>query len=211
MQHVTEADIPTTTLADLLDRTQVMDIGIRPLWPGMPRIAGPAFTVRCPPGNNLMLHAAIHRAAPGDVVVVESGDLDYALAGGNVCAVAQRRGIAGFVLDGLIRDLTEIQTMGFPVHARGLIPIPGAKTAIEPLNASCACGGVIVHPGDMVVADDDGIVVVPHARTRQVLTAARAKLDRETGESLAEWQETHRARINAILRQGGFTESPPIG
>lgn len=84
-------DIPTTTLADLLGRGQVMDFGIRPLWGPVPRVAGPAFTVRCPPGDNLMLHAAIHRADPGSVVVVESGDLDYALAGGNVCAVARRR------------------------------------------------------------------------------------------------------------------------
>ena len=207
MQHMTGyADIPTTTLADLLGRAQVMNVGIRPLWPSMPRVAGPAFTVRCPPGDNLMLHAAIHRAAPGDVVVVQSGDLDYALAGGNVCAVAQRRGIAGFVLDGLIRDLTEIQTMGFPVHARGLIPIPGTKSAIEPLNAPVACCGVTVHPGDMVVADDDGIVVIPRARIHQVLADARAKLDRETEESLEDWQETHRTRIDTILREGGFSE-----
>ncbi len=84
-------DIPTTTPADLLGREQVMDIGIRPLWEPVPRVAGPALTVRCPPGDNLMLHAAIHRAGPGSVVVVESGDLDHALAGGNVCAVARRR------------------------------------------------------------------------------------------------------------------------
>ena len=119
-------DVPPTTLADLLGREQVMDIGIRPLWDA-PRIAGPAYTVRCVPGDNLMLHAAIHRAEPGSVIVVESGDLDYALAGGNVCAVAQRRGVAGFVLDGLIRDLGEVREAGFPVFARGVIPIPGTK------------------------------------------------------------------------------------
>jgi 4-hydroxy-4-methyl-2-oxoglutarate aldolase len=87
------AAIPPTTIADLLDRGQVMDIGIRPLWTPVPRVAGPAFTVRCPAGDNLMLHAAIYRAEPGSVVVVQAGDADYALAGGNVCAVAQRRGI----------------------------------------------------------------------------------------------------------------------
>ena len=113
------ADIPTTTLADVLGRAQVMDIGLRPLWPGMPRVAGPAFTVQCPPGDNLMLHAAIYRAEPGSVIVVESGDLDHALAGGNVCAVAQRRGVAAFVADGLIRDLGEVRELGFPVVARG--------------------------------------------------------------------------------------------
>ena len=96
------AGIPPTTLADVLSREQVMDIGIRPLWPGA-RLAGPAFNARCAPGDNLMLHAAIYRAEPGSVIVVEAGDVDYAVAGGNVCAVAQRRGIAGFVVDGVDR------------------------------------------------------------------------------------------------------------
>src|SRR3954464_1853636 len=95
-------DGPTAPLADLLGHAQVLDLGIRSLWSPVPRLAGPAFTVRGPPGDNLMLHAAIPRAAPGSVVVVESGDVEYALAGGNVCAVAQRRGIAGFVVDGVI-------------------------------------------------------------------------------------------------------------
>lgn len=75
-------DIPTTTLADLLGHEQVLDLGVRALWGPMPRLTGPAFTVRCPPGDNLMLHAAIYRAEPGSVVVVESGDVEYALAGG---------------------------------------------------------------------------------------------------------------------------------
>src|SRR3984957_10672083 len=94
------AGVPATTLADLLDRGQVMDIGIRPLWPSMPRVAGPAFTVRCPAGDNLMLHAAIYRAPPGSVIVVEAGDTDYAVAGGNVCAVEKRHGVAAFVVRG---------------------------------------------------------------------------------------------------------------
>src|SRR5690349_5249258 len=118
--------IPTTTLADLLGRDQVMDIGVRPLWP-CARVAGPAFTVRCPPGDNLMLHAAIYRARPGAVIVVEAGDVDYAVAGGNVCAVAQKNGIAGFVVDGVIRDLAEVRENRFPVFARGVSPIPGGK------------------------------------------------------------------------------------
>ncbi|NBE56388.1 RraA family protein [Streptomyces boluensis] len=199
-------DIPTTTLADLLGRAQVMDIGIRPLWPGMPRVAGPAFTVRCPVGDNLMLHAAIHRAQPGTVLVVESGDLDHALAGGNVCAVAQRRGIAAFVADGLIRDLAEVRGMGFPVYARGVIPIPGAKAAPEPLNVPVRCGGVTVHPGDVVVADEEGVVVTPHARGEQVLRDARAKLAKEAETTLDAWESDHRARIDAILREHGTTE-----
>jgi len=200
------ADIPTTTLADVLSREQVMDIGIRPLWTPVPRLAGPAFTVRCPAGDNLMLHAAIYLAAPGSVVVVEAGDVDYAVAGGNVCAVARRRGIAGFVVDGVIRDLTEVREMGFPVFARGVIPIPGTKAAVAPLNAPIRCGGAQVSPGDIVVADEEGVVVVPHVRTTEVLRDAQAKLAKEGDESLDAWEQAHRARIDTILRENGFAE-----
>jgi regulator of RNase E activity RraA len=197
-------DVPTTTLAELLGREQVMDIGIRPLWGPAPRLAGQAFTVRCPPGDNLMLHAAIYRAEPGSVVVVESGDLDYALAGGNVCAIAQRRGIAGFIVDGLIRDLTEVRESRFPVFARGVIPIPGGKSAVRPLNERVRCGGVSVDAGDVVVADEEGVVVVPGARREEILAAARAKLAKEAEESLDAWEEAHRARVEGILAENGF-------
>ncbi|RII09237.1 4-hydroxy-4-methyl-2-oxoglutarate aldolase [Streptomyces sp. YIM 130001] len=198
------ADIPTTTLADLLGRDQVMDLGVRPLWPSMPRVAGPAFTVQCPPGDNLMLHAAIHRAAPGSVIVVESGDLDYALAGGNVCAVAQRRGVVAFVADGVIRDIGEVRESGFPVHARGVVPYPGTKKAVRPLDEPVRCAGVRVEAGDVVVADEDGVVVVPAARQEEVLRAAEAKLAREADQTLDAWEEAHRTRIDAILAESGF-------
>ncbi|MBY8882833.1 RraA family protein [Actinacidiphila acidipaludis] len=199
-------EIPPTTLADVLGREQVMDIGIRPLWDPVPRVAGPAFTVRCPPGDNLMLHAAIHRAEPGSVLVVEAGDVDFAVAGGNVCAVAQRRGIAALVVDGVIRDLAEVREMGFPVFARGVIPIPGGKSVVTPLNAPVRCGGARVHAGDVVVADEEGVVVVPGARQEEVLGAARTKLAKEAGESLDDWESAHRARIDAILAENGSTD-----
>ena len=191
-------DLPTTALADVLERRQVMDAGIRPLWPA-PRVAGPAFTVRCPPGDNLMLHAAIYRAEPGSVVVVESGDLDHALAGGNVCAVAQRNGIAGFVLDGVIRDIGEIRAMGFPVWGRGIIPIPGGKAAVLALNVPIRCGGVAITPGDLVVADEEGIVVVPAAERETALAAAEAKAKADAAQSLDDWERAHRAKIDGLL------------
>lgn len=197
-------DIPPTTLADVLGREQVMDIGIRPLWPSAERVAGPAFTVRCPPGDNLMLHAAIYRAEPGSVIVVQAGDVDYAVAGGNVCAVAQRRGIAAFVVDGVIRDLAEVREMGFPVFARGVIPIPGVKGAVQPLNGLVRCGGVNVNAGDIVVADEEGIVVTPAARQEQVLLDARARLAKEAEESLDDWERAHRAKVDGILSKNGF-------
>ncbi|WP_327256641.1 RraA family protein [Streptomyces sp. NBC_01244] len=196
--------VPPTTLADLLGREQVMDIGIRPLWDA-PRVAGPAYTVRCEPGDNLMLHAAIYRAEPGSVIVVESGDLDHALAGGNVCAVAQRRGIAAFVLDGLLRDLGEVREAGFPVFARGVVPIPGAKKKLGSLGGPVRVGGVSVHPGDIVVADEEGIVVTPAARQEEILSAALDRLAKEAGQSLDAWEEQHRARVEKALGGLGFT------
>lgn len=198
------ATIPTTALADILGPEQVMDISIRPLWPSMPRIAGPAFTVQCPPGDNLMLHAAIHRAAPGSVIVVESGDVDFALAGGNVCAVAQRRGVVAFVADGVIRDIDEVREAGFPVHARGVVPIPGAKKAVRPLNEPVRCAGVRVEAGDVVVADEEGVVVVPAGRQDEVLRAAEAKLAKEADQTLDAWEDAHRTRIDTILAESGF-------
>ena len=199
-------DIPTTTLAELLGHEQVMDLGVRALWGPMPRLVGPAFTVRCPPGDNLMLHAAIYRAEPGSVVVVESGDVEYALAGGNVCAVAQGRGIAGFVVDGVIRDVGEVRAAGFPVFGRGVVPIPGVKKAVLPLNERVRCGGVAVDAGDVVVADEDGVVVVPGARRAEVLAGALARLVQEGDESLDEWEAAHRAKVDELLRAGGFEE-----
>jgi regulator of RNase E activity RraA len=182
-----------------------MDIGIRPLWPGMPRVAGPAYTVRCPPGDNLMVHAAIYRAAPGNVIVVEAGDVDHAVAGGNVCAVAQRRGVAALVVDGVIRDVAEARERGFPVLARGVIPIPGAKDVLGALGGPVRIGGVEVRPGDVVVGDEEGVVVVPAARAAAVLEAARARADKDAATTLDAWETAHRARIEETLRQKGFT------
>jgi len=200
------AALSPTTLADALTRDRVMDIGIRPLWPDMPRVAGPAYPVRCEPGDNLMLHAAIHRAPAGSVVVAQGGDCDYALAGGNVCAVAQRRGIAAFVLDGVIRDIAETRQRRFPVFGRGVIPIPGGKDRLGVLDGPVRCGGVQVHPGDIVVADEEGIVVVPLARADAVLEAAQARAARDAAETLDAWEAAHRTRIAEILRQKGFRD-----
>jgi 4-hydroxy-4-methyl-2-oxoglutarate aldolase len=198
------AKLSPTTLADALTRDRVMDIGIRPLWAPMPRVAGPAYPVRCPAGDNLMLHAAIYRAQPGSIIVVEAGDTDYAMAGGNVCAVAQRRGIAAFVIDGVVRDLAETRENRFPVFARGVIPIPGGKDAIGTLNAPVRCGGVEVAPGDIVVADEEGIVIVPIGHADAVLETAKARAAKDATTSLDAWEAAHRARTEEILRKKGF-------
>jgi 4-hydroxy-4-methyl-2-oxoglutarate aldolase len=198
------AKLSPTTICDVLTRDRVMDLGLRPLWPGMPRVAGPAYPVRCPPGDNLMLHAAIYRAEPGTVIVAEGGDCEYALAGGNVCAVAHQRGVAAFVLDGVIRDLAETRGRGFPVFARGVIPFPGRKDQVGVLNGPVRCGGVEVRPGDIVVADEEGIVVVPAAGAAEVLALAQAKAARDEVETLEAWKTTHRARVEQLLREKGI-------
>ncbi len=194
-----------TTLADFLDRSRVMHSLIRPQWPGMPRIAGPAYPVKCAPGDHLMLHAAIYRAPRGSIVVVEAADADFALAGGNVCAVAQKNGIGAFVLDGAIRDVAEVRALGFPVFARGVIPIAAAKERIGTLNEAVSCGGVLVAPQDVVVADEEGIVVVPAARRCEVLEAAQRRAAAEAALTLEAWEDNHRRRIFEILARKGFS------
>jgi 4-hydroxy-4-methyl-2-oxoglutarate aldolase len=204
-------EIPTTILADLLGRAQIMDIGIRALWSPVSRVAGPAFTVTCAPGDNLMLHAAIYRAPPGSVLVIDAGDTDFAVAGGNVCAVAQRRGIAAFVVDGVIRDLAEVRDARFAVFARGVVPVAGVKNATAPLNEPVRCGGVSVRAGDIVVADDDGVLVVPAERREQVLRDGRARAEAEAAQTLDMWEAEHHARIENLLAAHGFDDTQTAG
>ena len=198
------AELSPTTLADVLSRDRVMDHGIRPLWSGMPRVAGPAYPVKCPPGDNLMVHGAIYRAPAGAVLVIQAGDADYAVAGGNVCAVAQRHGVAAFVIDGVIRDVAEARERGFPLFARGVIPIPGVKKTLGTMGQPVRCGGVEVALGDIVVADEEGIVVVPAARAAEILKAAQAKAAKDAAIDLDAWETDHRSRTDAALRQLGF-------
>ncbi len=187
-------------LADALPRSQFMHHAIKPLWAGVPRIAGPAFTARCAAGDHLMLHAAIYAASPGDIIVVEA-DHEYALAGGNVCAIAQRRGIAGFVVDGCIRDIAEVREMGFPVFGRGVIPKPGAKKVFEPLNQSITCAGVNINPGDIIVADEEGVAVVPLADAASAFEKATARAEKDASMTLDEWQAQHEAKVQSVLKE----------
>ena len=197
-------DLSTTALSDFLALDNVMRHAIHPLWGPPPRIAGPAFTVRTAKHDNLMMHAAIYLAQPGDIIVVEAGDEEMAVAGGNVCAIAQRRGVAGFVIDGTIRDVRESQDRGFPLFARGRSPIPAGKKGPGQINAAIRCGGVAVSPGDMVVADEEGIVVVPAARAAEILAKASAKAAADAATSLDDWEKKHRAGVDAALKAGGF-------
>ena len=166
-----------------------MDDQRNPLGSPIPRISGPAFTVKLAPSDNLMLHAAIYKAPSGSIIVVEAGDTDFAVAGGNVCAVAQKRGIKGFVIDGVIRDLAEIRQAQFPVFARGVIPIPGKKDKNTPLNIPITCGGVHVSPDDIIVADEEGIAVIPNSERKGIYTKAKSRAKSDASTSLEEWKK----------------------
>jgi 4-hydroxy-4-methyl-2-oxoglutarate aldolase len=196
--------LATTTLAEFLKLESVVRGQIGPLWPDMPSVAGPAYTVRTARHDNLMLHAAIYHAERGDVIVVQAGDEEMAVAGGNVCAVAQRRGVAGFVVDGVVRDVGEARARAFPLFARGRSPLPGGKDGPGDIGVPITCGGARVQPGDIVVADQEGIVVVARARAEAILREARAKAARDAAESLEEWERRHRARVESTLRARGY-------
>lgn len=201
-------NVGTTGLANIIDDTAIMDNGIRPLIDGTPRISGRAFIAQCGPGDNLMMHAAIYRAQPGDIIVCHAGGTAAAVAGGNVCAVAKQRGIAGFIIDGNIRDVTEIRDMGLPVYARGLYPKPGSKKALVPADV-VTVGGVEVRTGDIVVADEDGIVVVPVDSAADIFAKAAAKEQAEVEAGLAAWTADHRSKVLAALEASGDHDGLP--
>ncbi|MFT4655514.1 MAG: 4-hydroxy-4-methyl-2-oxoglutarate aldolase [Kangiellaceae bacterium] len=201
MTHSTYQDfaqVSSCDLADALPRHQFMNYSIHPLWPNMPRIAGRAFTVHCGHGDNLMVHAAIYAAEPGDILVVQAND-QYAVSGGNVCAIAKARGITGFVIDGVIRDIDEVADIKFPVHGLGTCPKPGAKKVYLPLNKPVLCGGVKVYTGDIVVADNDGVAIIPKSQARESLATAINRRDTDAKQTLAQWQSKHEQNVQDIL------------
>jgi regulator of RNase E activity RraA len=198
------AKISPCSFADVVTRDRVMDPAIRPLWQPIPRVAGPAYPVACPAGDNLMLHVALHRAPAGSVIVCAAGDSNWAMAGGNVCAYAQQRGIAGFVIDGVIRDIAETRKNKFPVFGRGVIPIPGVRKIAGLLDVPIVCGGVTVAPGDIVVADEEGIVVLPKAQAADLLGRAQARAKKEEETTLEQWVKNHKERIDEAVKTLGI-------
>ena len=198
------AKISPCTFAEVVTRDRVMDPGVRPLWQPMPRLAGPAYPVACPAGDNLMLHVAIHRAPAGSVIVCAAGDSNWAMAGGNVCAYAQQRGIAGFVVDGVIRDIADTRKNQFPVFGRGVIPIPGVRKTAGLINVPVVCGGVTVTPGDVVIADEEGIVVLPKAHAADMLAKAQARAKKEEETTLEQWVRNHKERIDETVKTLGI-------
>jgi regulator of RNase E activity RraA len=149
-------------------------------------LAGPALTVRTRPGDNLMVHKALNMAAPGDVIVVDAGgDLTNAIIGELMIAYAKVRGVAGFVIDGAVRDLGAIAADVFPVFAAGITHRGPYKDGPGEVNGPNSLGGMVVHPGDLIVGDPDGVVSVPLDQLDEVFGKASVKHKAETAQLAA--------------------------
>lgn len=170
-------DLVPANISDVQGRQNTMDARVKPIYAPMPKLCGPAVTVKARPGDNLVSFKAIELARPGDVIVISGAfDMAYSLWGGVMSAMAQAKGIAGLVTDGLVRDVAQTREVGFPVFAIGLTPTGPTKEGIGQLNTSVSCGGVIVHPGDIIVGDEDGVVVVHANEAAAVLERTRARV-----------------------------------
>lgn len=178
---------------------------IRPVWIGA-RLAAPAFTVRCTPGDNLGIHVGVARAPEGSALVVEVGiDRELGYWGEVLTTAAEARGLAGLVIDGCVRDVAALAAHGFPVFSTG-IALPGAtKRLPAQVGGSVEVGSTVVGAGDWIVGDTDGVAVVAAADLETMLAAGRARADKET-------------EIFTALRAGrttiellGLDESPVTG
>ena len=165
-------DIPVANIGDNMGRLSCISAAIRPH--GKLRMLGTAITVRGPVGDNLMFHKALDIAEPGDIIVVDGqGDMNHALCGEIMMRYAVSRGIAGFLLDGCVRDVEGLAQLDFPVYARGVTPKGPYKSGPGEVNVPVVCGGQAVLPGDIISADADGIVVIRPEDAEWVLTKAR--------------------------------------
>ncbi len=168
-------------------------------------LCGPALTVKVRPGDNLMIHKAIELANPGDVIVVDgAGDLTQALVGGLMRTSALTKKIAGFIIDGAIRDVNEWAEGGIAVYARGNILRGPSKDGPGEVNITISCAGLLVSPGDLIVADADGVIAIPYAELSELLPKVQAHAKRE--EQIRHANLTGTAdpeRFNSLLRAKG--------
>jgi 4-hydroxy-4-methyl-2-oxoglutarate aldolase len=173
------ADFDPATLYEAAGRSGMVDPAIRPAWRGA-RVCGPAVTVECPPGDNLMLHVAVAHARPGVVIVATVDAYLQAGAWGEILTEAARaRGVAGLVIDGAVRDIDAIEAAGFPVFSRGLAIGSCTKERPGKLDAAIQLGGATVRPGDLVFGNADGLVIVEHDRIEDVYQAAAGRRRKE--------------------------------
>lgn len=192
-------------LADVAGRRGTLHGRIAPLAPSM-RLAGPAFTIEVRPGDNLMIHAAITMAKPGDVLVIDGkGDLGCALMGMLMLSACRKVGLAGVVIDGAVRDTDELRELGFPVFCAGANPNGPTKFIAGRINWPISCGDMAVHPGDLIVGDADGVLVLEREKAPTLLDAAAKKV----AEEHARISDIHAGRnlkpkwLDAALRAAG--------
>lgn len=203
------AGFQAAILADVAGRRGAMHGRIRALRPRM-KLAGPALTVEVRPGDNLMIHAAIALARPGDVLVIDGkGDQTAALMGTIMMTACRQVGIAGVVIDGAVRDSLEIDEMDFPVFSVGTNPNGPTKNVGGRIGHAVSCGGVTVHPGDFVLADADGVVVVEREKLAAMIAACHKKVEDES-RRIAQIQQGNTAaawlipslRAAGVLKEG---------
>jgi 4-hydroxy-4-methyl-2-oxoglutarate aldolase len=173
------AALGTATVHEAAGRAQVVDVPLAQIVPGS-RAAGPARTVRCGQGDNLMVHAAVAEALPGEVLVLTMPEpAAVALVGELLATQARRRGVAALLVDAAVRDVDELRELGLPVWARHVRVRGAEKRAAGVIGEPVAVGGARIRQGDAVVLDSDGAVVVERERVEEVLEAARERAERE--------------------------------
>lgn len=165
----------TTLISDALGCTGSMDYKVKPVADGM-KVVGTAITIDMKEGDNLFLHQGIYCGGPGYVLVADGkGHMTNAYLGELMASAARAMGIEGIVIDGLVRDKQMLTEIGFPIFAKGFIPNGPFKDGPGAINIPISCAGVTVYPGDLIVGDDDGVVVVPKEKIENVLVKAEAK------------------------------------
>lgn len=172
-------EIPVANLDDNMGRIYCVDSGIKSM--NNRPLSGPALTVKCPSGDNLMFHKAMDMAQEGDIIVISGvGKSERSFCGELMMTYAAKKKLGGFVIDGYVRDLEGCQKCEMPIYARGVQPNGPFKNGSGEINVPVSLGGQVVMPGDILIGDLDGVVVIPAKDAEAVLAAGKATLESET-------------------------------